>query len=110
MIRPAREGWARSSIGAVEKINKDKGKKKAGLGGLVAPKDLMEALWKPPQEGDGKPEEKQLTSLEQATIDAIGEKTRYPAYEVLIRVVVSSNTAAHSQVLLKNIVNSSIQK
>ncbi len=104
MIRPAREGWAKSSVSAVERINKDKGKKAGGLGGLVAPKGLMEALWKPPQEGDGSPESKQLTSLEQATIEAIGEKTRHPAYEVLVRVVVSSNTASHSQALLKNIV------
>ncbi len=105
MIRPAREGWARSSVSAVEKINKDKGKKTAGLGGLVEPKALMEALWKPPQEGGaGNSEAKQLTSLEQATVEAIGEKTRHPAYEVLVRVVVSSNTASHSQTLLKNIV------
>lgn len=103
MIRPAREGWAKNSIHAVEKINRDKGKKKAGLG-LVAPKDLMEALWKPPQQGEIKPDEKQLTSLEQSTVDAIQEKTRFPAYETLIRVVVSSNTANHSQGLLKNIV------
>lgn len=104
MIRPAREGWMRSSINAVERINKDKSKKKTGLGGLVAPKDLMEALWKPPQEDEKRADEKQLTSLEQATVEAIQEKTRYPAYEVLIRVVVSSNTASHSQALLKNIV------
>ena len=47
---------------------------------------------------------KQLTSLEQAEVDAISEKARYPAYEVLVRVVISSNTAARSQVLLKNII------
>ncbi|NTW62185.1 TraM recognition domain-containing protein, partial [Candidatus Saccharibacteria bacterium] len=32
------------------------------------------------------------------------EKTRYPGYETLIRVVVSSNTATRSQALLKNII------
>ena len=37
-------------------------------------------------------------------MDAISEKARYPAYEVLVRVVISSNTAARSQVLLKNII------
>ena len=42
--------------------------------------------------------------MEQAKVDAIQEKIRYPGYEVMIRVVVSSNTAARSQVLLKNIV------
>jgi hypothetical protein len=101
MIRPAREGWMKASVGAVEKIKKDKDKKRAGLGGS---KGIMEALWKPPQESETKQEEKQLTSLEQAKVDAIEEKTKYPAYEVLVRVVVSSNTASHSQTLLKNIV------
>jgi hypothetical protein len=104
MMRPAREGWTKSSISSVERISKEKGKKKAGFGGLIAPKDLMEALWKPPENGDAKSEDKQLTALEKSTVEAIEEKTRYPAYEVLIRVVVSSNTASHSQALLKNVV------
>lgn len=104
LLRPAREGWTKNSIDAAGRIVKDKGAKKSGFAGLVAPKDLMEALWKPPEVGDAKPEDKQLTSLEQQTVEAIEEKTRYPGYEVLIRVVVSSNTAAHSQGLLKNIV------
>jgi hypothetical protein len=104
LLRPAREGWTKNSVMAAEKITKDKGKKKAGVGGLIAPKDLMEALWRPPESGEAKPEDKQLTSLEQATVEAIEGKTRHPGYEVLIRVVVSSNTAAHSQALLKNIV------
>jgi len=103
MLRPAREGWTRNSIALAEKITKDKGNKKSGLGGLRVSKDLMEALWKPP-DSEVKPEDKQLTSLEQATVEAIEEKTRYPGYEVLIRVVVSSNTATHSQSLLKNVV------
>jgi len=64
----------------------------------------MEALWKPPTVDENKPEDKQLTSLEQSLIEAIEEKTRYPGYETLIRVIVSSNTAAKSQALLKNII------
>ncbi len=103
LIRPARDGWMKSSISSVEKITKEKGKK-VGIGGLVAPKDLMEALWRPPEKQEVKPEDKQLTALEQSTVEAIQEKTRYPAYETLVRVVVSSNTAAHSQALLKNVV------
>lgn len=104
LFRPAREGWVKNSIHIVEKISKDKGHKKQGVGGVIAPKDLMEALWRPPEKEEVKPEDKQLTSLEQTTVDAIQEKTRYPGYEVLIRVVVSSNTATRSQGLLKNIV------
>lgn len=104
MLRPAQEGWTKRSIEAAGRIKKDKGVKKPSIGGLLAPKDLMEALWKPPEAGDAKPEDKQLTSLEQALVESIEEKTRYPGYEVLIRVVVSSNTATRSQALLKNIV------
>jgi hypothetical protein len=104
LFRPAREGWSKSSIHTIEKITKDKGKKKEGFGGVIAPKELMEALWHPPEKEEVKTEDKQLTSLEQATVEAIGEKTRFPGYEVLIRVVVSSNTASRSQGLLKNIV------
>lgn len=103
LIRPAKEGWARNSVTVSEKITKDKGKKKSGLGG-VAPKELMEALWKPPETKEVKSEDKQLSKLEQATVEAIEEKTRFPGYEVLVRVIVSSNTAARSQALLKNVV------
>lgn len=103
MLRPAREGWTRNSVSTAEKITKEKGKNK-GFGGKVASKDLMEALWKPPAAKELKPEDKQLTKLEQSTVEAIEEKTRHPGYEVLIRVIASSNTAARSQTLLKNVV------
>lgn len=105
LLRPANEGWTKSSIGLADKITKDKGVKKVGFGAFFTPKDLMEALWKAPESADKKPDEKQqLNAVEQSTIEAIQEKTRYPGYEVLVRVVVSSNTAARSQALLKNIV------
>lgn len=105
LIRPAREGWTKRSIELADKITKDKGFKKSGLSSVLSPKDLMEALWKPPEAQEKKEDEKhQLNAVEQSAIEAIQEKTRYPGYEVLVRVVVSSNTAARSQVLLKNIV------
>ena len=48
--------------------------------------DIMEALWKPPEnnekDGGSNSEDKQLTSLEQAEMDANQRKARYPAYEV----------------------------
>ncbi len=104
LIRPAKDGWVKKSIGVADKITKDKGKKK---GFMAASSGIMGALWKPPEstEEKEKPEDKQLTSLEKATIEIIEEKTRYPAYETLIRVVVSSNTAARSQSLLKNVIS-----
>ena len=107
LLRPAYDGWAKVSESHVDNMKKNKGKKQ-GLAGGIAVRDIMEALWKPPEndekDGSKNPEDKQLTSLEQAEVDAISEKTRYPAYEILIRVVISSNTAARSQVLLKNVI------
>lgn len=103
LMRPAQEGWVRASVDAAKKIKDDKGKNK-GLG-IKGTKGMAELLWKPPESGDDKkPEQKQLTALEEESVKAIEEKTRYPGYEVLVRVVVSSNTTEHSQSLLKNIV------
>lgn len=100
LLRPANEKWTKSAIARSTKIRKDKGIKT----GLMSMKDVAEALWKPPASKDAKPEDKQLTTLEQATVDAIEDKTRHPGYEVLVRVIASSNTAARSQAILKNIV------
>lgn len=103
LLRPANEGWVRVSTDAAKKIKDDKSKSK-GLG-IKGASGLAEVLWKPPEtSGDNKPEAKQLTSLEEDAVKAIEEKTRYPGYEVLIRIVVSSNTTEHSQGLLKNII------
>lgn len=101
LMRPAPEKWTRTSIKLAEKIRKDKGKNKAG--GTVA-KEFLNALWKPPEAKEASSEDKQLSALEQATIDALEEKTRHPGYEVLIRVIASSNTASRSQAILKNLV------
>lgn len=100
LVRPAPEGWTKRGVKKADEIRKNKGKK----GSSLAFKDVAEALWKAPEAKDVKPEDKQLSSIEQATVEAIEDKTRYPGYEVLIRVITSSNTATRSQVVLKNIV------
>lgn len=102
LLRPAQTGWASAAQEVSEKIRKDKGKSSAGK---TVMSGLMEALWKPPEATETKAEDKQLSSIEQATIEAIDDKTRYPGYETLIRVVASSNTAGRSQVLLNNVVS-----
>ncbi|HSE61819.1 MAG TPA: type IV secretory system conjugative DNA transfer family protein [Candidatus Saccharimonadales bacterium] len=101
LLRPANEKWTKSSLAKTIKIRKDKGLKGSSL---LSFKDVAEALWKPPESKEAKPEDKQLSTLEQATVDAIEDKTRHPGYEVLVRVIASSNTAARSQAILKNIV------
>ncbi|MGZ6004994.1 MAG: type IV secretory system conjugative DNA transfer family protein [Candidatus Saccharimonadales bacterium] len=105
LIRPADPGWRKTAQSVASKKRKGNDKKKGGEQVLAALKDLGMAIIKPPEEkkpgGDDKPE---LSSLDQATLDAIDDKTRYPGYEVLIRVVASSNISQRAQAVLNNIV------
>lgn len=102
LLRPANDTWTKNALGVASKKKKDKGKSKSGLGFTF--KEIAQSPFKAPEQKDSKPEEKQLSNLEQALVDSIEEKTRHPGYEVLIRIAASSNTAARSQVILKNIV------
>lgn len=114
LIRPAHTGWVSQARKKAEKIKKDRASGKgasASALGFTSVRSILEAPWKPPEaKGDKPPSAEdsvktQLTTSEQQMIDTIEEKTRYPGFEVLVRVVVSSNTAARSQVLLNNIVS-----
>lgn len=104
LIRPAYTGWNKSSVSTAESIKKNKGVK-TGFANAMNLGGIMEALWKPPETAEKKPEDKQLSALEQGLVEAIEEKTRYPGYETLIRVVASSNTAGKSQAMLGSIVS-----
>ncbi len=101
LLRPAPEGWAKRAEKLAAKIRKGKKGGSSPLGGMTG---ILEMLWKPPQQGEAKHGDHQVTSAEQSIIDSIDEKTRYPAYETMIRVIASSNTAVQSQTLVKNIV------
>ena len=100
LIRPALSGWAKAASDVANQIRKNKGVK-----GGFQPKGIIEALWKPPEASDVKTEDKQLSSTEQSIVDGIENKSRYPGYETLIRVVASSNTAGRSQALMNNVVS-----
>lgn len=100
LIRPADSSWVSVSSNAVKEIKKSKGSSK----GFDA-KSILSMLWKAPEEKEAKPEDKQLTNLEQSVVEAIETKTKYPGFESLIRIVVSSNTANQSQALLRNVVS-----
>lgn len=100
LIRPARTGWVDAARAVAEDIRKSKGTK----GGFKT-HGLLEALWKPPESEDVKPEDRQLSSVEQSTVEMIEDKTRYPGYETLVRVVASSNVAGKSQALMNGVVS-----
>ena len=104
MFRPAPENWFLKSNEKVESIRKGKGKKSNNAAVAL---DIMEALWKPPTYGlkNSNADLPQLTALENEEIQAIEDKTKYPGYEVLTRVVASSSTASKSQAILQSIVS-----
>lgn len=105
LLRPADPSWMKRAQGIASKKRKGKEGKKGGA--LIGEwgKQLATAAVKPPEDkskgGDDKPT---LSSHEQSTLDAIDQKTAYPGYEVLIRVVVSSNITQRAQAILANVV------
>ncbi|HSX47317.1 MAG TPA: ATP-binding protein, partial [Patescibacteria group bacterium] len=103
LIRPANPSWRKKATRLADQ--KRKGGSPIAMGSLV--KDLAVAFAKPPENSkDGDSKSKDLSNLEQANLDAIDEKTRHPGFEVLIRLVVSSNVSQRALTLLNNIVAS----
>ncbi len=102
LMRPATSDWRKSAIGLAGKKRKGKG----GGGGSGWLKQVAIAFTKPPEDKGGNGEQSQLSGLDQALVDAIEDKTKYPGYEVMIRVVASSNILQRSQALLSNVVAS----
>jgi hypothetical protein len=104
MIRPASASWARRSAKLVTKLRRGGGKTK-GLG--ITPGDFLRAAFKAPsapgQMAEGAGGMPQLSNLDQSRIEAIEEKTKLPAFETLIRVVVSASSVDKSQQLLQDI-------
>lgn len=105
LMRPADPSWRKEASGVASKKRKGDESKKGMEQLLALGKDFATAFVKPPEgkkdDGGGK---KELSALEQATLDAIDDKTRHPGYEVLIRVVASSATGRHAEALLSNII------
>jgi hypothetical protein len=105
LLRPADPGWRKV---ATTEADKKRGKKKSGGidGALSGVGDIFTAIIRPPEAGkENTPEPpKEISGLDQATIQAIEEKTRQPGFEVMIRVVASSNINHRAQTILNNIV------
>jgi hypothetical protein len=103
LMRPANPSW-RKTAGELAS-RKRKGHGGLEFGSLL--KDVMGAFVKPPEGGEGGDSKKpELSNIEQSTLDAIDEKTRHPGYEVVIRLLVSSNISQRADAILKNLVSS----
>jgi hypothetical protein len=104
LMRPADSSWRKSALAVVSGKRKgDKGKKGSGQVFDYA-RQLGVAFVKPPEESKKEDKPKELSSLEQATLDAMEDKTRHAGYEVLIRIAVSSNISQRAQAILSNLV------
>ncbi|MBQ6130336.1 ATP-binding protein [Candidatus Saccharibacteria bacterium] len=95
LVRPKSAEWTEKSETWVKNIKEDKESKGAG-GGLSnlfkGSEQLFSMLWKPMEarEEEKRDEVKVLTNIQQEEIQAVEEKTRYAAFETLVRVVASS--------------------
>lgn len=103
LIRPASEGWVKSCENEIKNITNGKSKKSFFSTSNVG--DLLELLWKPLQVKDDVVN-KPISNSDSNKIQIIDEKMKFPAFESLIRVVVSSNTFSESNSLLQNIISS----
>lgn len=107
LMRPTDGSWRKKATTLAGKKRKGTDNKK-NLGGaaLGFSGDLIKAVVKPPEQKDKKDDKKDLSPMEQALIDSIEDKTRYAAFEILIRVVASSNISQRANAILNNIVAS----
>ena len=105
LLRPADTGWRKRATAEAEKKRTGKASHSsfetvfAGLGQAIT------ALTKPPdQDGKDSKPPKDISTLDQSLIQAIEEKTKQPGYEVMIRLVASSNISHRAQTILNNLV------
>jgi hypothetical protein len=105
LMRPADSTWRKNALS----VSAEKRKGKSGGGSNLDEKllqlirDFFTAFVKPPEKKDDS-DKKDLSSLDQAIVDSIEDKTRHAGYETLIRVVASSETKKRAEVTLNNIV------
>ncbi|MCX6727514.1 MAG: ATP-binding protein [Candidatus Saccharibacteria bacterium] len=107
LLRPANPSWRKGAHGVASKKRKGTKDKKGFENLFWWARQLAVAAVKPPEDksGGGKDDPKNdLSSLDQSILDSIDDKTRYPGYEVLIRVVASSNVSQRAQTILRNVV------
>jgi hypothetical protein len=104
LMRPADPVWRKNALDIAGKKRKGESSSKGGEKVFNLGKEIATAFVKPPEAKDGKPESKHdLSGLDQAIVDSIEDKTRQAGYEVLVRIVVSSNISQRSRAILNNI-------
>ena len=109
MFRPAGEKWVTKAKARVQDIKEGKSSGKSGgfarATNLI--RDIIRAPFEPPEtpEEIKAKEEKPLSQLQQEEISAIENKTKYPGFECLIRVVASSASGPRSEALVGGVIS-----
>lgn len=105
MFRPIDNTWIKKSTDRIQNIKSGKKSNFNGANIVNFALDVMRAPFEVPELRDKeKNEDKPLTQLKQDEITAIENKTKFPAFECLIRVVASSNSKARSEMLVGGVV------
>ncbi len=111
MVRPKDNEWTKKSEAWIKNV-KEGNKKSVTTGGantfLSGIEQIFKILWKPleAREGSERHEEvKVLTNIEQDEIGAVEAKTKYVAFETLVRIVASSEQGkARAEALVGGVV------
>lgn len=97
IIRPKSNDWTKKSEDWVKNVKDGKGNSFSSSSAnnfFVGIEQFFELLWKPleARENEKRNEVKVLTNIEQDQIHVVEEKTKYAAFETLIRIVASSES------------------
>lgn len=108
LIRPTNKGWIKEAQSIASKKRSGKKNKKGPELVFWWISQIFSAPIKPPEDKSQKKDDnkKEVSSVDQSLADSIDEKTTHPGFEVLVRVVASSNIAQRSQAVLGNIIAS----
>jgi hypothetical protein len=103
MLRPASQGWVEKSKKVADAIRKGRAQNVS-----FSAMDLAKAAVKSPEEWRAAERERlggapDVSQLKLQEVEQIEEKTKHPGFEVLIRVLVSTQSVERSQQLLREI-------
>lgn len=106
LLRPADNSWRKHATTHAHAKRTGKAKNKGLEKAFSGAGQVFTALAKPPETGDSEPDKPkdEPSSLDQSVAQLIEEKTKQPGYEVLIRLVASSNITQRAQTILNNLV------
>lgn len=107
LIRPANPGWRKIAAAIANQKRQGKGgKKPPAARGMSVLSQIIGVDNSANAKAGGESPKDKVSNIDQSISDSIEEKTRYPGFEVLIRVVASSNISQRAQSILSNIVAS----